>query len=97
MKINDSHCKRASLISDPGLLSQDTSHRLSAGTVGFQDLDKKGPEGLNGRPDAISPAIVLRCSRIYNILRREELGKELDPFEQIILENFSEMCNPDHS
>jgi len=72
------------------------SHRLSAGTVGFQDLDEKGPESLNGRPDAISPAIVLPGSRIQNIPLREELGTELDPFEKIVLENSSEMCNPGH-
>jgi len=73
------------------------SHRLSAGTVGFQDLDEKGPEGLNGCPDAISPVVVLRGSRIQDVPRREELGKKLDPFEKIILENSSEICNPDHS
>jgi len=54
------------------------------------------PEGLNGRPDAISPVVVLRRSRIQNIPRREKLGKKLDPFEKIILENSSEMCNPGH-
>lgn len=96
MKISNSHCKRASRISDLGLFGQDTSHRLSAGTVGFQDLDEKGPEGLNGRPDAISPAIVLPGSRIQNVPLREELGTELDPFEKIVLENSSEMCNLGH-
>jgi len=70
--------------------------RLSAGTVGVQDLDEKSPEGLNGCPDALSPVVVLRGSRIQNIPRREELGKELDLFEKIILENFSEMCNSGH-
>jgi len=73
------------------------SHRLSAGTVGFQDLDEKGPEGLNGRPDALSPVVVLCGSRIQNIPHRDELGKELEPFEKIILEISFEMCNPDHS
>jgi len=61
-----------------------------------QELDEKGPEDLNGHPDAISPVVVFRGSRIRNIPRREELGKELNPFEKIILENFSEMCNPGH-
>jgi len=64
------------------------SHRFSAGTVGFRDLDEKGPEGLNGHPDAISPVVVFCGSRIQNIPRREELGKELDPFEKTSLRIF---------